>query len=376
MRTVVDSERSGWVTMPIWMAKEAEGDHRSDDAMVNSPLLRACRRKTVDMTPVWLMRQAGRYLPEYRALRERYSLLELCRQPELAAEVTLQPLRRYPLDAAIIFADILLPVLALGVPLSFAEGEGPVIGAPIRDPAAVDRLPEPDESPLWPVAEAIRIVRAELPERVAVIGFAGAPFTLASYLIEGGSSRQYVRTKRFLLTERSAWERLLERLTELTIRYLMLQVRAGAEVVQLFDSWAGALAPAVYRDAVLPWTRRIVAAVRELGVPVIVFSTGTAGYLDLVADTGADVIGVDWRIELDRAWNAIGARAIQGNLDPAWLLAPAEDLRKAARDVLDRAAGRPGHIFNLGHGVLPETSPDAVAILVEFVHEYSAGVRD
>jgi uroporphyrinogen decarboxylase len=362
--------------MPIWMAKEAEGDHRSDDAMVNSPLLRACRRKTVDMTPVWLMRQAGRYLPEYRALRERYSLLELCRQPELAAEVTLQPLRRYPLDAAIIFADILLPVLALGVPLSFAEGEGPVIGAPIRDPAAVDRLPEPDESPLWPVAEAIRIVRAELPERVAVIGFAGAPFTLASYLIEGGSSRQYVRTKRFLLTERSAWERLLERLTELTIRYLMLQVRAGAEVVQLFDSWAGALAPAVYRDAVLPWTRRIVAAVRELGVPVIVFSTGTAGYLDLVADTGADVIGVDWRIELDRAWNAIGARAIQGNLDPAWLLAPAEDLRKAARDVLDRAAGRPGHIFNLGHGVLPETSPDAVAILVEFVHEYSARVRD
>nr|WP_287427170.1 uroporphyrinogen decarboxylase [Thermomicrobium sp.] len=362
--------------MPIWMAKEAEGDHRSDDAMVNSPLLRACRRKRVDMTPVWLMRQAGRYLPEYRALRERYSLLEICRQPELAAEVTLQPLRRYPLDAAIIFADILLPVLALGVPLSFAEGEGPVIGAPIRDPAAVDRLPEPDESPLWPVAEAIRIVRAELPERVAVIGFAGAPFTLASYLIEGGSSRQYVRTKRFLLTERSAWERLLERLTELTIRYLMLQVRAGAEVVQLFDSWAGALAPAVYRDAVLPWTRRIVAAVRELGVPVIVFSTGTAGYLDLVADTGADVIGVDWRIELDRAWNAIGARAIQGNLDPAWLLAPAEDLRKAARDVLDRAAGRPGHIFNLGHGVLPETSPDAVAILVEFVHEYSAGVRD
>ncbi|MCM8745241.1 uroporphyrinogen decarboxylase [Thermomicrobium sp. CFH 73360] len=344
--------------------------------MTDSRFLRACRRQATDSTPVWLMRQAGRYLPEYRALRERYSLLELCQHPELAAEVTLQPLRRFSLDAAIVFADILLPLLALGIEVTFAVGDGPVIGQPLRDPARVSRFPDPDETALVPVAEAIRIVRGELPREIALMGFAGAPFTLASYLIEGGSSRQFLATKRFLLTHRTEWELLLDTLTDLTIRYLRLQVAAGANAVQLFDSWAGALAPVLYREAVLPWTQRIVQEIRSLGVPVIVFSTGTAGFLDLVAETGADVIGVDWRVELDRAWQLIGDRAIQGNLDPAWLLAPRSDLERAVRDVLRRAGGRPGHIFNLGHGVLPETPPDAVAYLVELVHEWPLVPQD
>ncbi|MDW7981189.1 MAG: uroporphyrinogen decarboxylase [Thermomicrobium sp.] len=318
------------------------------------------------------MRQAGRYLPEYRRVRERYGLLELCRHPELAAEVSLQPLRRFPLDGAIVFADILLPLLALGIDVSFDAGEGPSIGRPIRDPTAIERLPqEPDESVLLPVAETIRLLRRDLPPEVAVIGFAGAPFTLASYLIEGGASRQFLATKRFVLAQPVAWNRLLERLTDLTIGYLRMQVAAGADVVQLFDSWAGALAPAMYRDAVLPWTRRIVEAIRVTGVPVIVFGTGTAGFLDAIAATGADVVSVDWRVDLDRAWAAIGDRAIQGNLDPAWLLAPPDALRAAVDDVLKRAGGRPGHIFNLGHGVLPETSPEAVAHLVDLVHGWT-----
>ncbi|MCX2726606.1 uroporphyrinogen decarboxylase [Thermomicrobium sp. 4228-Ro] len=340
--------------------------------MQDSRFLQACRLRPTDRTPVWLMRQAGRYLPEYRALRERYSLLDLCRQPELAAEVTLQPLRRFPLDAAIIFSDILWPLGALGIRVSFAPGDGPVIAEPLRTPREIERLPaEPDEAVFEATGGAIRLVRRELPSSVAVIGFAGAPFTLASYLIEGGSSRTYLATKRFLLEQRSAWERLLDRLAELTERYLAIQVAAGADAVQLFDSWAGALPPDLYREAVLPWTRRIVHAVQALGVPVIVFSTGTAGFLDVVAETDADVIGVDWRIDLDRAWQLIGTRAIQGNLDPAWLLAPREDLRVAVRRVLERAGRRPGHIFNLGHGVLPDTPPDAVATLVAEVHAWS-----
>ncbi|MDW8059745.1 MAG: uroporphyrinogen decarboxylase [Thermomicrobium sp.] len=339
--------------------------------MEDSRFLLACRRMPTDRTPVWLMRQAGRYLPEYRALRERYHLLDLCRHPELAAEVTLQPLRRFPLDAAIVFADILWPLAALGIGVSFEAGEGPVV-ATIRSPHDVNRLPEPDESAFRSTGEAIRLVRRELPRSVAVIGFAGAPFTVASYLLEGGSSRTYLATKRFLLRHRAAWERLLDRLTDLTVRYLALQVSSGADAVQLFDSWAGALPPDLYRSAVLPWTRRIVRQVRALGVPVIVFSTGTSGFLDLVAETEADVIGVDWRIDLGRAWQAIGDRAIQGNLDPAWLLAPREELRKAVREILARAGGRPGHIFNLGHGILPETEPDAVAVLIDEVHAWSA----
>jgi uroporphyrinogen decarboxylase len=247
-----------------------------------------------------------------------------------------------------------------------------VVAEPIRSPEAVDRLPEPDESAFSATGEAIQLVRRALPANVAVIGFAGAPFTLASYLVEGGSSRASLATKRFILEQRSAWERLLDRLADLTVRYLRMQVAAGADAVQLFDSWAGALPPDLYREAVLPWTQRIVRAVRALGVPVIVFSTGTAGFLDTVAATEADVIGVDWRIDLDRAWQLIGERAIQGNLDPAWLLAPRDELRGAVRRVLERAGGRPGHIFNLGHGVLPETPPDAVAVVVDEVHAWSA----
>lgn len=337
--------------------------------MTNSLLVRACRREPTERTPVWLMRQVGRYLPEYRALREQYGLLALCQQPELAAEVTMQPLRRYPLDAAIIFADILLPLLALGIEVVFEAGEGPVIRQPLDKLEQIQQLPDPDESVLQPVAEALRLVRRALPSTIAVLGFAGAPFTLASYLLEGGSSRNYVQTKRFLLQERAAWEQLLERLTTLTIRYLELQIRAGANAVQLFDSWAGALGPHTYREYALPWTRQIVRTVRRLGVPVIVFSTGTAGFLDLLAESKANVIGVDWRISLDRAWGLIGERAIQGNLDPTYLLAPREVLRNAVMQVLRQVGGRPGHIFNLGHGVLPETSPDAVAFLVDLVQQ-------
>lgn len=340
--------------------------------MEDSRFLRACRRLPTDTTPIWLMRQAGRYLPEYRDVRERYSLLDLCRHPELAAQVTLQPLRRFPLDAAIVFSDILWPLAALGIRVTFAAGEGPVIAEPVRSARDVERLAvEPDDAVLRPTSEAIAMVRRELPPGVALIGFAGAPFTLASYLIEGGSSRTYLATKRFLLAERAAWHALLDRLVDLTLRSLSMQVAAGADAVQLFDSWVGALPPDLYRDAVLPWNQRLVRGLQALGVPVIVFSTGTAGFLDLVAETGADVVSVDWRIDLDRAWQHIGDRAIQGNLDPAWLLAPRDAMRAAARRVLEQAGGRPGHIFNLGHGVLPETEPDAVAALVEEVHNWT-----
>lgn len=339
--------------------------------MTDSRFLRACSRQPTDTTPIWLMRQAGRYLPEYRTLRERYDLLTICRTPELAAEVTLQPLRRFPLDAAIVFADILYPLLAIGIDVAFGAGEGPIVTTAAVSQEAIQRWPEPDEARLQPVAETIRLVRGELPSSVAVLGFAGAPFTLASYVLEGGSSRHYLRTKRLLAEQPETWAALLDRLTDLTIRYLALQVAAGADAIQLFDSWVGALDPETYRCAVLPWTQRVVGAIQRLGVPVIVFSTGTAGYLDLVSETGADVISVDWRIALDRAWAMIGERAVQGNLDPAFLLAPRTVLRAAALSVLERAGGRPGHIFNLGHGVLPETPPDAVAYLVDLVHRAS-----
>ena len=332
--------------------------------------LKACRRQPVDATPVWFMRQAGRYLPEYRAVREQHSLLELCHTPDLAAQVTLQPVRRFAVDAAILFADILLPFEPLGLGLSFAAGEGPRIARPIRDAAAVRALPalDPEES-LGYVLAAARLVAGELPPHVPLIGFAGAPFTLASYAIEGGPSKAFARTKEFMRLEPDTWHLLLDRLAEFTGRYLVAQARAGAQAVQLFDSWAGSLSPAEYRTYVLPHSRKTLTLAAAAAVPVIHFGTGTGPFLEDFAAAGGDVVGVDWRIPLDAAWGRLhNGQAIQGNLDPAALLAPRDALRRQVREILDRAGGRAGHVFNLGHGVVPETPPAAVEFVVEMVH--------
>jgi uroporphyrinogen decarboxylase len=315
------------------------------------------------------MRQAGRYLPEYRALRERHSLLDLCHTPDLAAQVTLQPVQRLGVDAAILFADILLPFEPLGLGLSFAPGEGPQIARPIAA-ADVERLPAVNpETDLAYVLEAVHLVRRALPDDVALIGFAGAPFTLASYAIEGGATREFTKTKALMLEAPDAWHRLLSTFADLVGRFLAAQARAGAQALQLFDSWVGFLSPAEYRTFVLPHSRRALALAAASGAPVIHFGTGTAPFLEDFASAGGDVIGVDWRIPLDEGWARIGhSRAIQGNLDPAALLAPAAECERQVRDVLARAGGRPGHIFNLGHGVRPETDAAAVRRVVELVH--------
>jgi uroporphyrinogen decarboxylase len=336
--------------------------------------LSACRVQPVDRTPVWFMRQAGRYMPEYRAIRERHTLLEICAQPELAAEVTLQPVAQLGVDAAIIFADILLPLVPMGMQLEFAAGEGPVLHNPLRSRADIEALRpiEPEEA-LAPTLAALSLVRRELDGRVALIGFAGGPFTLASYAIEGGSSRDYRRAKGLMFEQPSVWASLMDKLATMTITYLRAQVRAGAQCVQIFDSWAGALTPLDYARHVLPATQRIVAEVSVDGTPVIVFGTGTSGMLDLVAQAGSQVVGVDWRVPLDVAWRTIGFdRAVQGNLDPLTLFAPLAVVEEHVRDILTRAAGRPGHIFNLGHGILPETPVETVRRVVELVHELSA----
>jgi uroporphyrinogen decarboxylase len=321
---------------------------------------------------VWFMRQAGRYMPEYHALRQKHSLLELCHQPELAAQVTLQPVHRLGVDAAILFADILLPFEPLGLGLTFAAGEGPQITRPIREAAQVFALPPVDPAAdLGYVMEAVRLAARALPPHVPLIGFAGAPFTLASYAIEGGATRNFMLTKRLMYSEPHAWHELMQRLAELVGRYLGAQARAGARALQLFDSWVGCLSPADYATYVLPHSQRALELARQLGdgVPVIHFGTDTATFLPDFARAGGDVIGVDWRIPLDVAWERIGpGRAIQGNLDPVALLAPRPELEKRVRDVLERAGGRPGHIFNLGHGVLPETPVEAVQAVVEWVH--------
>src|SRR3989454_10318313 len=308
------------------------------------------------------MRQAGRYLAEYRALRAKHSLLELCHHPALAAEVTLQPIARLGVDAAILFADILLPFEPLGLGLSFAAGEGPQIERPIRDAGAVRRLPAPDPAQsLDYVLEAARLVASALPADVPLIGFAGAPFTLASYAIEGGGSRTFTRTKAFMYQEPDAWPLLLERLAEFVGCYLAAQAAAGARALQLFDSWVGCVSPEDYRSYVQPHPRRTLALAAQSGVPVIHFGTGTAPFLEDFAAAGGDVIGVDWRIPIDQAFDRVGpTRAVQGNLDPAVLLAPATVRERQVRDVLARAGARAGFIFNLGHGVLPETPVEAV----------------
>jgi len=309
-------------------------------------------------------------MPEYRKLREQHSILDLCHTPELAAQVTLQPVERLGVDAAILFADILLPFEPLGLGLSFAAGEGPHIANAISRQAEVERLPVLDpEQDLGFVLEAVRLARAALPADIPLIGFAGAPFTLASYAIEGGSTRTFTRTKTLMYQAPDTWHMLLSKFAELVGRYLAAQARAGAQALQLFDSWVGCLSPADYRTYVLPHSRRALTLAAASGVPIIHFGTGTAPFLEDFASAGGDVIGVDWRISLDEAWVRIGdTRAVQGNLDPAALLAPAPERDARVRDILARAAGRPGHIFNLGHGVLPETDVGAVRAVVELVH--------
>jgi uroporphyrinogen decarboxylase len=341
---------------------------------MNDRFLRACRREPVDCTPVWIMRQAGRYLPEYRAVREKHSMIDTIRTPELAVEATLQPLRRFELDAAIIFADILPLLMAAGIDLEYAAGEGPLIHNPVRTPADVAALRVPTAEEGVPFTlEAIRLVRRELEGKTPLIGFSGAPFTLAAYAIEGGSSRDYKRTKLFMYGQPEAWQELMGKLAQLAGDYLAAQVRAGAQAVQLFDSWAGALSPADYRSYVLPYTQRAVAIAASAGAPVIHFSTGTTGMVEVLREAGGDVIGIDWRIDLDLAWERIGHDvALQGNLDPIALLGAEPEMCERAADVLRRAGGRAGHIFNLGHGVLPETPPENVRALVDFVHGWRA----
>jgi uroporphyrinogen decarboxylase len=334
-----------------------------------SRFLQAARHQPVDVTPVWLMRQAGRSLPEYRKLRERWSLVDIVAQPELCAEVTLQPVRRLGVDAAVMFADIMLPLRGMGVEFDLVENVGPVIARPIASAAAVDRLVVPSGDEAAPqVIAAVRQVVAQSP--VPVIGFSGAPFTLASYLIEGRPSRDFARVKAFMYSEPEAFDKLLAKLSATMAGYLLAQVGAGASAVQLFDSWVGALAVEDYQTRVLPHTRSIFAALKSVDVPRIHFGTDTAGLLESIASAGPDIVSVDWRVPLDSAWDRVGHdRGIQGNLDPAVLLGPPELVRERARDVLRRAAGRPGHIFNLGHGVLPTTPLENLQLLIETVHE-------
>ena len=333
--------------------------------------LRACGRQDVDCTPVWFMRQAGRYLEEYRKLREKYTLLEICKNPELAAEVTLQPIQRFKLDAAIIFADILLPLESMGVGFEFARGEGPVIHRPIRtlDDVRSLRLPDYDQE-LGSVFAAIRLVRRELESRIALIGFAGAPFTVASYMIEGGYSRLFLNTKAIMYQQPDAWRQLMEKLSEVAFQYLNRQVAAGAQAVQLFDSWVGCLSPEDYRHYVFPYTKRIFDRLKSDSVPLIHFGTGTAALLELMKEAGGTVIGVDWRVELGDVWNRLGDDiAVQGNLDPAAMLGPRHTLKEKVEHVLKQARGRVGHIFNLGHGILPQTAVENVEAVVGWVHE-------
>ena len=333
--------------------------------------LRACRREPVDATPIWFMRQAGRYMPEYRALRAKYTLLELCKNPELATEVTLQPVRAHGVDAAILFADILLPLEPMGAPFEFAKGEGPVIHHPVRDRKAVDalRVIEPEEG-LGYVLSAIKMIRKELDGKTPLIGFAGAPFTLASYLIEGGKSSNYALTKRMMYGEPDTWHALMGKFSEVVRRYLLAQVKAGANAVQLFDSWVGSLSPTDYEEFILPHVAHILKDVEKTGVPVIHFGTDTGTLLELQRRAGGTVIGVDWRTPLDEAIERLGdGVAVQGNLDPLLLGAPRELLTRRVDDILRRAGGRSGHIFNLGHGILPDTDPDAVKFVVDLVHE-------
>jgi uroporphyrinogen decarboxylase len=341
---------------------------------VAAPLLvRTARLEPVERTPVWFMRQAGRSLPGYREIRNRFGLFEVCRQPDLCAEVTLEPVRVHGVDAAVMFADIVLPVLGMGIDVQLVEGVGPVVEEPVRTPADVARLRVPDPEEAVPfVLEAVGIVRRELEPEQALVGFCGGPFTVAGYLIEGKPTREFALTKRCMYAAPEVWHALCDKLADTFGAYLRAKVDAGADVVQLFDSWVGALSRDDYLEFVAPYSRRILEAV---DVPTIHFGTGTAQLLESMAGTGGDVIGLDWRVRLEDAWERVGHdRGVQGNLDPALLLGPFERVRESALRILDQAGGRPGHIFNLGHGVMPDTDPADLGRLVELVHERTATV--
>src|ERR671936_749157 len=341
---------------------------------MSEPLLvRACRRERVERTPVWFMRQAGRSLPEYRELRQKYGLFDIVRDAELCAEVTLQPVRRHDVDAAVMFADIMLPVLGMGVSVDLVENVGPVIERAVVSQADVAalRLPDPEDA-VPSILEAVRIVRRELRPDQAVVGFCGGPFTVAGYLVEGRPSREFTTVKTLMYREPAVWHGLMEKLMDTFAAYVAAKVEAGADVIQLFDSWVGALSVADYEEFVAPYSARIL---RSVNAPTIHFGTGTSHLLGAMRDAGGDVIGLDWRVPLDRGWAEVGEdRGVQGNLDPAVLLGPWERVEAAAEDVLRRAAGRPGHVFNLGHGVLPDTKPDDLGRLVALVHERTTAV--
>ena len=333
---------------------------------------RATRRLPVERTPVWFMRQAGRTLPEYRKLRERWTLLQMCADPALCAEVTLQPMRRMPLDAAVMFGDIMLPLVGIGIDLDIVEGVGPVIANPIRDLAGVAALRDLEPEADVPAAiEAVRLVRAALEPERAVLGFAGAPFTLAAYLVEGRPTRDFAKTKALMLGAPDVWAALMERLVAIVVSFMRANAQAGVSALQLFDSWVGALSVTDYERHVRPWTQQVFAGLQDLDVPLVHFGTGCSHLLDQMKDDGAGIIGLDWRVPLDEAWARVGyERGVQGNLDPAALSAPADVVAAAAREVLDRAAGRPGHVFNLGHGMLPHTPLANIERVVEVVQTY------
>jgi len=338
---------------------------------MNSRFLEACRRRQTDVRPVWFMRQAGRYMKQYRDIRAKAGILEICKRPDLAAQVTLQPVEILDVDAAIIFADLLLPVEPMGLKLRYAAGEGPVIANPVRDSNDIDSLSISNTDDLGYVGETIQHVVKALAGRVPVIGFVGAPFTMASYMVEGGPSRNFLRTKTMMYRDETLWRRLMGKLVDVLGAFAVLQVTAGARIIQVFDSWVGALGPDDYVRYVAPYSRALIERIRSASVPVIHFGTGAAGFFKELHAAGGDVMGVDWRINIDQAWMDISYRsAVQGNLDPAVLMAPIPELRMRVHELLKRTGSRPGHIFNLGHGILPDTPVEHVKACVEIVREY------
>jgi uroporphyrinogen decarboxylase len=343
----------------------------AETIFAGSRFVRACLRKPVDRTPVWFLRQAGRYMQEYRDVRKHHTLVEICKKPELAAEVTITAAEKLGVDAAIIFADLLLPLEPMGLDFEFQAGEGPVVHKPVRTAEDVRALRTDRAGDLAYVAQAIEKVAAHFRDRLGVIGFCGAPYTLASYMIEGGGSRNYIHTKQLMYRDPIAWDSLLDKLVAVLTEYCRLQVQAGADVIQIFDSWVGSLSLSDYRDYAFEASKRLVRAVQAMGVPVIYFGVETAGLLEQMAATGADVIGLDWRQPLDEGWRAVGhARAVQGNLDPITLFAPLEVLEQRVKEILRAAGGQPGHIFNLGHGIVPETPVENVQAVAKMVREF------
>ena len=342
----------------------------------NSLFVRAAKAQPTERTPVWFMRQAGRYMAEYRAIRKQYSLIEICKHPKVAAQVTIEAAEILKVDAAIIFADLLLPLEVMGLNFQFTAGEGPQIEKPLRCEQDIAALRTDRAAELGYVSEAVKLVVKHFGEKLPVIGFCGAPFTLASYMIEGGGSRNYIHTKKIMYSAPRAWNELMSKLVAVTAEYSIEQVRAGADVIQIFDSWVGCLSVEDYRGYVLPHATTLVKRIQKSGVPVIYFGTDSATLLPSMKETGADVIGIDWRIPLDAGWQSMGFRdAVQGNLDPVLLFADWKELQSRAEDILRRAGSRPGHIFNLGHGILPETPVENVKALCEYVREHSAEYR-